>query len=722
MKSSNKKTESIKSVGGNSQSDSEYEIGEAIALVKETRETRHSARNNKENKQIVIGEISHKSQRKYSTRGSGKQNMDKSQINKENRKLQILISDIRKTNDVRSRESSQSEQEDGCNRGNVKLNATTSKRSTVRKGEVSGNLSEHDDMEVQSDKTKTVSDEEYQPESIIMSSEEDEESDSEISDIAPRQLRSRRKTSEKNGQQNVRRSLRKKTEKELRLYKEISSEEESDDEEEVESKNEDETMKEYIENEEEKNTTKKEKAERASKRNTTVSNKRIQKYEGSHDDTKKLLVKSHAEKGFCRKTHLKENNDIDDKTNTETHIVQRDRSEQPGFDKEVLSAAKMKKCYPKRVRATQSKFSHSVRKTRNIRRNRPNYREYSSEEETEPEGEEPEGQSEKKDVFANEENEDSDEPVVISNKQIDFKSNRRQKDYLKQKENSKKTEEYEESEEMNNEETNTQTSIEQMSDSDIAEESDTESIRTPSKRLTQNRKHKIGVTNLSKAKTYPNRSLRTPKKDTSHRNSSEKTIESNKESSKGKISDSRNDAQIRENQKRKYALRSSEDEFSQNSQLSSDEKREKETKSFKLSKSRDKRKESKKHVNKKRKSSEEFKNDSHETEEESLDDKENMLEPKESEKQAELADEEFQAPRAYPKRIRKKPENSDFVIDLDLTKYIQDAGGERGMLLLISMAFLLESLKCKVIIQVSLHFVAVSLIPTEAAVCRYSKK
>lgn len=722
MTSSNKKTESIKSVGGNSQSDSEYEIGEAIALVKETRETRHSARNNKENKQIVIGEISHKSQRKYSTRGSGKQNMDKSQINKENRKLQILISDIRKTNDVRSRESSQSEQEDKYNRRNVKLNATTSKRSTVRKGEISGNLSEHDDMEVQSDKTKTVSDEEYQPESIIMSSEEDEESDSEISDIAPRQLRSRRKTSEKNGQQNVRRSLRKKTEKELRLYKEISSEEESDDEEEVESKNEDETMKEYIENEEEKNTTKKEKAERASKRNTTVSNKRIQKYEGSHDDTKKLLVKSHAEKGFCRKTHLKENNDIDDKTNTETHIVQRDRSEQPGFDKEVLSAAKMKKCYPKRVRATQSKFSHSVRKTRNIRRNRPNYREYSSEEETEPEGEEPEGQSEKKDVFANEENEDSDEPVVISNKQIDFKSNRRQKDYLKQKENSKKTEEYEESEEMNNEETNTQTSIEQMSDSDIAEESDTESIRTPSKRLTQNRKHKIGVTNLSKAKTYPNRSLRTPKKDTSHRNSSEKTIESNKESSKGKISDSRNDAQIRENQKRKYALRSSEDEFSQNSQLSSDEKREKETKSFKLSKSRDKRKESKKHVNKKRKSSEEFKNDSHETEEESLDDKENMLEPKESEKQAELADEEFQAPRAYPKRIRKKPENSDFVIDLDLTKYIQDAGGERGMLLLISMAFLLESLKCKVIIQVSLHFVAVSLIPTEAAVCRYSKK
>ena len=722
MTSSNKKTESIKSVGGNSQSDSEYEIGEAIALVKETRETRHSARNNKENKQIVIGEISHKSQRKYSTRGSGKQNMNKSQINKENRKLQILISDIRKTNDVRSRESSQSEQEDKYNRRNVKLNATTSKRSTVRKGEISGNLSEHDDMEVQSDKTKTVSDEEYQPESIIMSSEEDEESDSEISDIAPRQLRSRRKTSEKNGQQNVRRSLRKKTEKELRLYKEISSEEESDDEEEVESKNEDETMKEYIENEEEKNTTKKEKAERASKRNTTVSNKRIQKYEGSHDDTKKLLVKSHAEKGFCRKTHLKENNDIDDKTNTETHIVQRDRSEQPGFDKEVLSAAKMKKCYPKRVRATQSKFSHSVRKTRNIRRNRPNYREYSSEEETEPEGEEPEGQSEKKDVFANEENEDSDEPVVISNKQIDFKSNRRQKDYLKQKENSKKTEEYEESEEMNNEETNTQTSIEQMSDSDIAEESDTESIRTPSKRLTQNRKHKIGVTNLSKAKTYPNRSLRTPKKDTSHRNSSEKTIESNKESSKGKISDSRNDAQIRENQKRKYALRSSEDEFSQNSQLSSDEKREKETKSFKLSKSRDKRKESKKHVNKKRKSSEEFKNDSHETEEESLDDKENMLEPKESEKQAELADEEFQAPRAYPKRIRKKPENSDFVIDLDLTKYIQDAGGERGMLLLISMAFLRESLKCKVIIQVSLHFVAVSLIPTEAAVCRYSKK
>ena len=722
MKSSNKKTESIKSVGGNSQSDSEYEIGEAIALVKETRETRHSARNNKENKQIVIGEISHKSQRKYSTRGSGKQNMDKSQINKENRKLQILISDIRKTNDVRSRESSQSEQEDKYNRRNVKLNATTSKRSTVRKGEISGNLSEHDDMEVQSDKTKTVSDEEYQPESIIMSSEEDEESDSEISDIAPRQLRSRRKTSEKNGQQNVRRSLRKKTEKELRLYKEISSEEESDDEEEVESKNEDETMKEYIENEEEKNTTKKEKAERASKRNTTVSNKRIQKYEGSHDDTKKLLVKGHAEKGFCRKTHLKENNDIDDKANTETHIVQRDRSEQPGFDKEVLSAAKMKKCYPKRVRATQSKFSHSVRKTRNIRRNRPNYREYSSEEETEPEGEEPEGQSEKKDVFANEENEDSDEPVVISNKQIDFKSNRRQKDYLKQKENSKKTEEYEESEEMNNEETNTQTSIEQMSDSDIAEESDTESIRTPSKRLTQNRKHKIGVTNLSKAKTYPNRSLRTPKKDTSHRNSSEKTIGSNKESSKGKISDSRNDAQIRENQKRKYALRSSEDEFSQNSQLSSDEKREKETKSFKLSKSRDKRKESKKHVNKKRKSSEEFKNDSHETEEESLDDKENMLEPKESEKQAELADEEFQAPRAYPKRIRKKPENSDFVIDLDLTKYIQDAGGERGMLLLISMAFLLESLKCKVIIQVSLHFVAVSLIPTEAAVCRYSKK
>ena len=99
-----------------------------------------------------------------------------------------------------------------------------------------------------------------------------------------------------------------------------------------------------------------------------------------------------------------------------------------------------------------------------------------------------------------------------------------------------------------------------------------------------------------------------------------------------------------------------------------------------------------------------------------------MLEPKESEKQAELADEEFQAPRAYPKRIRKKPENSDFVTDLDLTKYIQDAGGERGMLLLISMAFLLESLKCKVIIQVSLYFVAVSLIPTEAAVCRYSKK
>ena len=275
---------------------------------------------------------------------------------------------------------------------------------------------------------------------------------------------------------------------------------------------------------------------------------------------------------------------------------------------------------------------------------------------------------------------------------------------------------------MNNEETNTQTSVEQMSDSDIAEESDIESIRTPSKRLTQNRKHKMGVTNLSKLKTYPNRSLRTPKKDTNHRNSSDKTNECNKESSKGKISGSQNDAQIRENQKRKYALRSSEDGFSQNSQLSSDEKREKETKSFKRSKSCDKRKESKKHVNKKGKSSEEFKNDSHETEEESLDDKENMLEPKESEKQAELADEEFQAPRAYPKRIRKKPENSDFVTDLDLTKYIQDAGGERGMLLLISMAFLLESSKCKVIIQVSLHFVAVSLIPTEAAVCRYSKK
>ena len=715
----------MNSVGGNSQSDSEYESGEASAQVKDTRETRHSTRHNKakENKQNVIGEISDKSHRKYSTRGSGKQSMDKSQINKENRKLQILISDIRKTNDVRSKQSSQSEQDDKYNRRNVKLNATTSKRSTVRKGEISGSLSEDDDMEVQSDKTKTVSDEEYQPESIIMSSEEDEESDSEISDIAPRQLRSRRKTSEKNGQQNVRRSPRKKTEKDLPLYKEISSEEESDDEEDVESKNEDETMKEYIENEEEKNTTKKEKAERASKRNTTVSNKRIQKYEGSHDDTKKLLVKSHAEKGFCGKTHLKENNDIDDKTNTETHMVQRNRSEQPGFDKEVLSAAKMKKCYPKRVRATPSKFSHSVRKTpRKIRRNRPNYREYSSEEETEPEGEEPEEQSEKKDVFANEENEDSDEPVVSSNKQIDFKSNRRQKDHLKQKENSKKTEEYEESEEMNNEETNTQTSVEQMSDSDIAEESDIESIRTPSKRLTQNRKHKMGVTNLSKLKTYPNRSLRTPKKDTNHRNSSDKTNECNKESSKGKISGSQNDAQIRENQKRKYALRSSEDEFSQNSQLSSDEKREKETKSFKRSKSCDKRKESKKHVNKKGKSSEEFKNDSHETEEESLDDKENMLEPKESEKQAELADEEFQAPRAYPKRIRKKPENSDFVTDLDLTKYIQDAGGERGMLLLISMAFLLESLKCKVIIQVSLHFVAVSLIPTEAAVCRYSKK
>ena len=201
----------MNSVGGNSQSDSEYESGEASAQVKDTRETRHSTRHNKakENKQNVIGEISDKSHRKYSTRGSGKQSMDKSQINKENRKLQILISDIRKTNDARSKESSQSEQDDKYNRRNVKLNATTSKRSTVRKGEISGSLSEDDDMEVQSDKTKTVSDEEYQPESIIMSSEEDEKSDSEISDIAPRQLRSRRKTSEKNGQQNVRRSPKK---------------------------------------------------------------------------------------------------------------------------------------------------------------------------------------------------------------------------------------------------------------------------------------------------------------------------------------------------------------------------------------------------------------------------------------------------------------------------------------------------------------------------------
>ena len=669
----------MSSVGGDSQSDSEYETGETSAQVKETREIRHSTRKNKEkeNEQNDIGEISDKSQRKYSTRRSGKQSMNKNQINKENRKLQILISDIKKTNDVRSKESSQSEQEDKYKRRNVKLNATTSKRSSVKKGKISGNTSQDDDMEVLSDKTKSVSDEEYQPESIIVSSEEDEESDSEISDIAPRQLRSRKQTVEENDQKNVRRSPRKKLKKENPRYEEISSEEESDDEEEVESKSEDEIMKEGIEHEE-KNTTKREKTERASKPNTTVNKRRIQKPEGKiHDDAKKPFMKSAAEKGSCGKTSPKKNNSKDDKTSTETHTVQTSHSEQ-----EVPSTAKMKKRFPKRTRTNPSKFSQSVRKTpRQIRQNRPNYKEYSSEEETEPEGEESEKQSQNKDVFANEENEDSDESVIVLNKQIGIRANPRKKDDLKQ-EKPKKMEEYKESEE-----TDTQTSIEQMSHSDIEEESEVESIRTTSKRLIQNRKHKIDVISSSKVKRYPNRSLRAPKKDVIHGDSSEKTDESNKGKSKEKISDSENEAQIRESQKRKYALRSSEDEFSQNSQISPDEKRKSGTKSSKRSKSSDKRKESKKHVKQKRKSSEDFKDDSQETEEESLEDKENMLEPKGSEKQAELADEESQAPKAYPKRIRKKRENSDFVTDLDLTKYIQDAGGERGMSLLILMAF-----------------------------------
>ena len=708
MKSSSRKIESTSSVGENSQSDSENEAGEASAQVKETRETRHSTKKNKvrENEQIDIGGISDKSQRKYSAKRSGKQSMNKNQINK-NRKLQILISDIKKTNDVRSNESTQLEQEGKYKRRNMKLNGTTSKRSSVRKGKISGNIPQDDEMEVHSDKTKSVSDEEYQPESIILSSEEDEESDSEISDIAPRQLRSRRETSEKNDQQNVRRSPRKKPGKELPHYKEISSEEESNDEEEVESKNEDETMREGIEHEEEKSTSEREKTERASKRNITVSKRRIQKPEGkSHDDTKKPLVKSPAEKRACEKTSPKKNNSKDDKTSTETHTVQRN-SEQPGYDKEVLSTAKMKKRYPKRTRTTPSNFSQSVRKTpRQIRQNQPNYKEYSSEEETEPEEEESEEQFQKKDVFANEENEDSDEFVIASNGQIDFKANKHQKDNLKQKENPKKTEEHQENEEIDNEETNTHTSIERKSHSDIEEESDVKSIRTRSKRLTQNRKHKIGVTSTSKVKRYPNRSMRTPKKGTIHRDSSKETNESNKEKTKEKISNSQNEAQIHESLKRKYALRNSEDEFSQNSQPSSDEKRKSETKNFKCSKLSNKRKESKKYVKKKRTSYEDFKDDSQETEEESLDDKENMLEPKELEKQAELFDEEFQAPKVYPKRMRKKPENSDFVTDMDLTKYIQDAGGERGMSLFISMAFF--GLNCYNV-KLKLHFVGPDL-------------